>query len=296
MDRLLRDLTKEELDELTSLYSDAEISRSFGLSRTAATYARKKHGVLSYEQKNKKRKYKDAYEIKPGAKRVFSYRKSGANENFFSSVDTPRKAYWLGLIAADGWIVREHGKPTGFAIALKEGDKHLLQQLAEDIGCPELLRKERETTNLWQVKLTAQKAALDLINAGIPPKKSLIVEAPALPQSLFIFWLRGYFDGNGSASCRNNSIQAKITTGSEKLAKQLAQFLNDEGIQPTLDGRDSEYNLRMYAKNAQLFAKLIYPKSSAEVPFLERKRNLLTNVKGQVQGTRGSVTEFPLGI
>lgn len=281
-DRSLRDLTREELDELTSLYSDAEISRSFGLSRTAATHARKKHGVLSYEQKNGKRKYKEAYEIKPGAKRVFSYRRSGANENFFSLIDTPRKAYWLGLIAADGWIVREHSKPTGFAIALKEEDNYLLRQLAGDIGCPELLRKERETTNLWQIKLTAEKTAFDLINAGVPPKKSLIVEAPVLPRELFIPWLRGYFDGNGSVSRRNSSIETKITTGSGKLAEQIKRFLNEEGIKPTLDGKDKEHNLRMYANNARLFGKLIYSESGVELPHLKRKRDLLLNAEGQV--------------
>ena len=282
VERSLRDLTKEELEELTSSYSDAEISRSFGLSRTAATYARKKHGVLSYEQKTGKRKYKETYEIKPGAKRAFSYRKSGADENFFSLIDTPRKAYWLGLIAADGWIVREHQKPTGFAIALKEEDKYLLQQLAEDIGCPELLHKERETTNLWQIKLTAEKAAFDLINAGVPPKKSLIVETPSLPRRLFVSWLRGYFDGNGSVSRRKNSLEAKITTGSKNLAQQLKQFLNEEGVQPTLDGKNNEHNLRMYAKNAESFGKLIYSNESENVPHLKRKRNLLLSVEGQV--------------
>jgi len=280
--RSLRDLTKEELDELTSFYSDAEISESFGMSRTAATYARKKHGVLSFEQKNGKRKYKQVHEIKPDAKRVFSYRKSGANENFFAYIDTPRKAYWLGLIAADGWIVREHAKPTGFGLALKEMDSYLLRLLAEDIGCPELFRKERETTNLWQIKLTAEKTALDLIKAGIPPKKSLIVEAPNLPRRLFLPWLRGYFDGNGSVSRRNNSLEAKITTGSGKLAQQLQQFLYEEQVYPTLKGENNEHNLRMYANNAELFGKLIYSKISEDVPHLARKRNLLLNVKDQV--------------
>lgn len=281
-ERALTDLTKEELDELTSLYSDAEISRSFGLSRTAATHARKKHGVLSYAQKKGERKYSDVYEAKPGAKRVFSYRKSGANENFFSDIDSPRKAYWLGLIAADGWIVREHNEPKGFAIALKEADSYLLEHFAEDLGYPGLLRKERETNNLWQIKLTAKNAAVHLMKAGVPPKKSLIVEAPKLPHSLFIFWLRGYFDGNGSISKRKNSIEAKITTGSKLLAEQLKEFLNKEHIYPTLDGVDKEYNLRMYSKNALHFGELIYANASEDVPCLLRKRDLFFVVEGQV--------------
>lgn len=281
-DRTLQDLTKEELDELTSLYSDAEISRSFGLSRTAATHARKKHGVLSYAQKKGERKYKDVYEVKPGAKRVFSYRKSGANENFFAEIDSPRKAYWLGLVAADGWIVREHNEPKGFAIALKEEDSYLLRQFAEDLGCPDLLRKERETNNLWQIKLTAKKAAVHLMKAGVPPRKSLIVEAPKLPRCLFIFWLRGYFDGNGSVSRRKNSLGAKITTGSKILVEQLNEFLNKELINSTISGADKEYNLRMYSKNAMQFAQLIYAEADEDVPCLLRKRDLFFGVEGQV--------------
>lgn len=281
-ERALSDLTKEELDELTSLYSDAEISRSFGLSRTATTHARKKHGVLSYAQKKGERKYKDFYEAKPGAKRIFSYRKSGANENFFADIDTPRKAYWLGLMAADGWIVREHNEPKGFAVALKEADSYLLELFAEDLGCPDLLRKERETSNLRQIKLTAKNAAVHLVRAGVPPKKSLIVEAPKLPRSLFIFWLRGYFDGNGSVSRRKNSLEAKITTGSKLLAEQLNEFLQEESIYPTLDGVDKEYNLRMYSKNAIQFAQLIYAESNENVPCLLRKKELFFVVEGQV--------------
>jgi len=281
-ERSLRALTKEELDELTSLYSDAEISRSFGLSRTAATYARKKHGILSYEQKNGRRKYQEVYEVKPEAKRAFSYRKSGADENFFASINTSRKAYWLGLIAADGWIVREHGVPKGFAIALKEEDTYILQQFAEDLGCPGLLRKERETNNLWQIKLTAENAAAHLINAGVPPKKSLVVEAPSLPRELFVFWLQGYFDGNGSVSKRKNSIEAKITTGSKNLAQQLHRFLIGEHIFPTLDGKDNEHNLRMYAENAKRFGKLIYANLNESDPHIKRKSVLLLDVEGQV--------------
>ncbi len=280
--RGLGDLTREELDELTSMYSDAEISSTFGLSRTAATYVRKKHGILSYEQKTGKRKYREVYEIKPGSKRAFSYRKSGADENFFASIDNPLKSYWLGLLAADGWIVREHEKPKGFAIALKEEDKYLLQLFAESLGCPSLLRKEREANNLWQIKLTAEKTALDLIRAGVPPKKSLIVEAPSLPNGLFPHWLRGYFDGNGSVSVRNGSLSVKITTGSEKLAFQLQQLLIEEKILASLSKAPNEYTVRMYSDNAKRFSRLIYPEEYKDAPYLKRKRCLLESVEGEV--------------
>lgn len=76
----------------------------------------KKYNIRSYSEKTGNRKYKDFYPIKSNQKRVFSYKKNGANENYFELLDTNRKAYWLGLIAANGWIITEKKNQQGLVL------------------------------------------------------------------------------------------------------------------------------------------------------------------------------------
>lgn len=45
------------------------------------------------------------------------------NENYFESIDTPNKAYWLGFIYADGYIVskRKHGnRKLGLSLNIQD--------------------------------------------------------------------------------------------------------------------------------------------------------------------------------
>lgn len=180
-------LSKEQLDALTDMYSDKEISSSFGLSRTACTYKRKLFGVLSYAQKHKQRKYSNYNQIGDNRKRSFGFAKEGANEHFFDHIDTCSKAYWLGLIYADGWIVTHKSKPTGFALALKGEDKYLLDRFSFDLGHANMVRQVRPNADLFQVKMTSEHAALKLIDNGVVPRKSFCIRLPTLKKSYYPF-------------------------------------------------------------------------------------------------------------
>ena len=36
-------------------------------------------------------------------------RKYNVNEQYFSDIDSPEKAYWLGFLSADGYVHQERG-------------------------------------------------------------------------------------------------------------------------------------------------------------------------------------------
>ena len=48
------------------------------------------------------------------------------NENFFEKIDSPRKAYWLGFLYADGCIAS--GKRSDIELSLQLSDKEHLQK------------------------------------------------------------------------------------------------------------------------------------------------------------------------
>lgn len=272
MKSCLSSLTKECLDGLTDSLSDKEISEMFGLSRTAATHLRKKFGVKSFNEKTGARKYSDHYPQDAQRKRAFGFVKEGADENYFHTVDTPRKAYWLGLLYADGWIVTEHSIPKGFSIALHQKDKYLLEWLASDLNHSGLVRKERQSSNLFQVKLTSKIAAQDLINLGMMPRKSKVVLFPTLANNLYPYFVRGYFDGDGCVYVRKNTISIKITSGSIDMLSQLNTKLEEEiNIKSSITKDGSCFNLCFYAKKALAFAKYMYNTEQEKELYMIRK-------------------------
>lgn len=281
----LRDLTKEALDALTDHFSDKEISDSFGLSRTACTHKRNSLGVLSYAQKHKTRKYSKYSQVDSSRQRSFGFVKEGANEHYFDLIDSSTKAYWLGLIYADGWIITQNGDPTAFALALKGEDKYLLERFASDLGHQNMVRRTRPTADLYQVKLTSKHAANQLIKHGVIPSKSLSMRFPELDPSHYPYFIRGYFDGDGCAYVRKNSMSMKFTSGSREFLESLQQHLKEHAQVETrirVDGNIKD--LLFYAQNAFAFAKYIYVTSEAQDLFMSRKREKVFGFQGSGAG------------
>ena len=273
-------LTKESLDQLTDSLSDKEISEMFGLSRTAATHLRKKFEVKSFNEKTGSRKYLEHYPQSGQRQRAFGFVKEGANENYFYAIDTPRKAYWLGLLYADGWIVTEHSVPKGFSIALHERDKYLLDWFASDLNHSGLVRKERKFGKLFQVKLTSKIVAQDLINLGMVPKKSKIVIFPELTAPLYPYFIRGYFDGDGCVYVRKNTLSMKITSGSSLMLLQLNSLLNKEiSVEGSITEDQGCFNLCFYTKQALKFASYIYNTEHEKELYMVRKYEKVMNFK-----------------
>lgn len=273
MNKKLSDLGPNELDKMTDTMTDAEISAMFELSRTAATHARNRFGIKSHAEKTGQRRYRESYAIKPGAKRAFSYRKSGANERYFQRIDTPRRAYWLGLLLADGWIVTHHAELQGFAIALHERDRDTLAAFAEDLGCADMIKPTRAGSALLQVKLTSSQAAQDLVSHGIVPKKSKVARLPQLSRGLMPHLVRGYFDGDGCVYVRGNSLSAQFTSGCLLLLEDLQAHLRFEtGSICSLAPDRNSYCARLYAEGAVRLAHYMYGTMSADDVCFARKR------------------------
>lgn len=285
MDVPLSRLSREELDSLTDTMSDAEISRLYGYTRTAATYVRKRLGVLSFAQKHGARKYARHYTVRPGQKRVFSHRRSGANERFFSVIDTPSKAYWLGFFLADAWIITEKGEPTGYAIALHERDREALEELQSELNGTDMIRRTRPGSSMLQIKLTSSIAAQDLIQHGVVPRKSKTAALPLVSTDLRPHLLRGYFDGDGSISLRNNSLTMDLTSGSKDLLLQILDAVHVElGFRPTLQNDRESFKLRFYAANAIRFGCYLYGDPMFKLFSLTRKRNKFFEYLGSDAG------------
>ena len=133
-----------------------------------------------------------------------------ADANYFKNIDSPRKAYWLGLLFADGSVcLKTKDKPIyAIQIQLTKNDSYLLEEMAIDLG----VTKEQpvkyyssETSfgksEYGKLSISNKQMALDLVNLGCVPRKSYNLDTfPTLPKDFVRHFIRGYFDGDGTVS------------------------------------------------------------------------------------------------
>jgi hypothetical protein len=119
-------------------------------------------------------------------------RKHKVNENYFSTIDTEEKAYFLGLLFSDGNV---HAKYNSVVLKLQEKDKDILIKLSHIIMDKELLYKSEDN---YVLKFSSYKIKQDLIKLGCVPNKTFKLEFPKININLYSHFIRGYFDGDGS--------------------------------------------------------------------------------------------------
>lgn len=114
------------------------------------------------------------------------------NRDYFSKIDTNDKAYFLGLLFADGNV---HKNTT--TLTLEKTDAEIIAKFKIYINYLAEIRLDRE--KYLRFVLCSQKIARDLISHGCVERKSLILKFPNLDSDELIrHFIRGYFDGDGS--------------------------------------------------------------------------------------------------
>lgn len=171
-------------------------------------------------------------------------------ENAFERVEDEPTAYWLGFLFADGCVSEKRGCWTTGSV-LSQKDVEHLRRFLDFLESDYPLRKESRYETIG-VHLYSTRLATDLINLGCTPRKSATLTFPLLPLPLIPHFVRGYFDGDGSAfgtgkhrslrlsfignepflECLNKIIQ--VSTGADgKLSKhtksKVAYYLNYTG-------------------------------------------------------------------
>lgn len=129
------------------------------------------------------------------------------NEKYFETIDTESKAYWLGFIYADGYILskRKYGNRK-LGIAISEKDEEHLYRFKKDINSNCLIKKysvvgyNNQNSNYVRVLLTSKKLTDDIEKLGVFEHKTEILKFPTkkqVPISFLSHFIRGYLDGDG---------------------------------------------------------------------------------------------------
>lgn len=221
-------LTDEQKDELVKSYipgqtTSVSLAKKYGIHKSSVKGLLRRRGVELYNVKNKKkRQYK-------------------LNDNLFENIDTEEKAYFLGLMYADGYNDK-YGR--GFAIALQEQDFNILIKfnlfLQTDRPLSFYKKKNKNHSSVYKLICNSKKMSQDLSLKGCGNKKSLTLQFPTedqVPKHLIRHFIRGYFDGDGCFSTYQtknlNNIVKRYNisiVATRQFAKRLSEIC-DEFIQ-----------------------------------------------------------------
>lgn len=127
------------------------------------------------------------------------------NESFFDKIDTEAKAYFLGLLMADGHNSIQRGR-CHVSIALQERDVDILKKLSFLIYekdktkyCIKKTENGARRQNCYRLTIFSKHICEKLKGYGLVTNRiyNMVIPENSIPQELLRHFFRGYFDGNG---------------------------------------------------------------------------------------------------
>ena len=162
-------------------------------------------------------------------------RKYYFNEDYFETIDTKNKAYFLGWMFSDGQV-NSKGRVR---IDLQAEDGYILQSFADEVGYDgelgTVLPKSPKHKPQTGLCMSSQKMVSDLTRLGCVQQKSLILKFPTegqVPHNLMPNFLRGMLEGDGSIVIRKTHYWTCITS-TEDFCESLRQYILPFGITPS---------------------------------------------------------------
>lgn len=154
------------------------------------------------------------------------------NEDYFENIDTQNKAYFLGLIIADGNVFKEDNnksnRQSSISITLQDSDNYILSKFKEEIFVNTSVASDGRGTSTIAVR--SNKMADDLLKYNIMERKSFSTSLPNIDDNLMKHLIRGILDGDGSVQGRQTDIKNRYKhsvgfCGTKLLMTQIRDYL-----------------------------------------------------------------------
>lgn len=209
--------------------------------------------------------------------------KINCNENYFETIDTPAKSYYLGFIAGDGSI---DDKDNTLIIGLAIKDEQFLVDFLKEIDSDHsiyktknFLKKTQKTYEGRRIKICRPKIVADLTKHGVGPNKSKELSiSPTIPENLICHYIRGIIDSDGCWSVdKKNCISCSFLSSIYSFAKEISTVLirecnlNDVKIQKRPGCFETEWGGNIQCKRIYDY---LYSEGG---PYLQRKFDKSTN-------------------
>ncbi len=205
------------------------------------------------------------------------------DDSFFDRIDTELKAYWLGFIAADGYV-REENQSLVLALAAKDASH--LTEFASAIQANHPIRQYMSSVlpsgksfPLSRIRVCSPQMVRALVSYGVVQRKSKILPWITLQADMQHHFVRGYFDGDGSTGVTGASGDLVLSfIGSEAFLTGCEDFLvRTASVRPVCWYRrvkDVPVSMMRWTgrRNVRRIADVLYADATIWLP---RKRDII---------------------
>lgn len=143
--------------------------------------------------------------------------------DYFEYIDTKEKAYFLGLIYADGTINRKSNNQLTFESGFSTKDKVILTKFSEAIGFEKRYIRKKKDIEFWRIIINSKEFCKYLIRHGmiVGRRKTYKMRFPKLQsRELNMAFILGFFDGDGTAGT------TRITSANLEFLNQIKKKFN----------------------------------------------------------------------
>lgn len=217
-------------------------------------------------------------------------------ENYFTSIDSPSKAYILGFTLADGYNRRYEGTKTvdgkrktqdySLRYGIQIQDRSILELISKELfegESPEL--KVREDLNKVSLAIISKKISDDLVKWGMVTNRTSTLAYPDIPSKFDVDFIRGYFDGNGSVGLYEYSHQTVYNfniVGGEGFLMSIKEKLEQKAkVKLRIREKKEDSVWVLYSRSKKEIKKLykVMYKDIDNGLFLERKEKKMRLIK-----------------
>ena len=207
------------------------------------------------------------------------------NEKYFSNIDTPDKAYFLGFIMADGNMYLSNKNKYQFSVKIKNTDIDILYKFADAIDFPKekiIIKEEyrnNTVTKCAELKSYNQEFCSYLVDLGVVPRKTGKEKMPNLKEDLVKDFIRGYIDGDGWIS--ESNVEIGVCSSSYGIIDNIQKYIHEKlDIDLTVHDNSQVYTVRTSKrKYVYQILKHFYYKSCTA---LDRKQKLAMTKKQEI--------------
>lgn len=180
-------------------------------------------------------------------------------------------AYILGFISADGSIDKDS---KSLSIELQIRDQEILEFIRQQIvpTAPITITKKKDK-EYCRLRINSTKLIESLAIYNVIPNKTFTIKIDFdIPQQFLGDYVRGLFDGDGWVTCRRNTIEFGICSGSQDFINNIYSLIKRGRVRTMNSTRKkSLYVLDAEAKSAIAIRDLMYHSRGFS---LQRKKDI----------------------
>ena len=209
------------------------------------------------------------------------------NHNYFSKIDTEKKAYFLGLMQSDGWIHKKSEGSRQVGLCLEE--LYIIEEFKSELSTSnKIVHRYKDDDNkkdLYQIQLDSVFLYKDLAKFGVGDKFT-DQYFPIMDDNLCNHYIRGLFDGDGTNHIaeKTNNLHIGFLGGIKTMSQisfYLAQRLGVYQSQPfkTVGNSVELYGIRYSEKeDTEKIFNFLY--NDANI-FIKRKKQVFEKWFGE---------------